>query len=63
MTGKRKTNEMTSYDAARKPKMPPAPHPVIAEPQQMDPDKRRILQQATGDSFSAGWVHEKKGVK
>ena len=57
-------NELGSFDRARKPDTPPGPqrvigHPVVPEPEDMCPQKRKVLDAALGDSYSGGWVNDK----
>lgn len=55
-------NELGSFDKARKPGKTPGPqrviaHPVVPEPEDMCPHKRKVLDAALSDSYSGGWVH------
>lgn len=59
-------HEMGSFDRARKPDTMPGPgrvvahYPVVPEPEDMCPHKRKVLEAALGDSYSADWVHRIK---
>lgn len=58
--------ESDNLDSARKPETIPweqravAHHPVVPEPEDMCPQKRKVLDAALGDSYSADWVHRIK---
>lgn len=58
-------HELESFDRARKPDKLPGQrrafaYPVIPEPEDMCPQKRKVMDAALGDSYSADWVHRIK---